>query len=171
MRLFAKGLPTCDAGKLQNVSTDEALRVCGRARIGSGKATALIPIGSQVFTEGTTVTAFNGKPQGNKPTVLLHTYGTAPVQVTIVLNGVVSNYYKQGYGPRLDIGIPLLVGGTGALTDFQATIKKRFKYKGKKRSYVTAKCQKSPLRSRGAFTFLDGVALTAKVAYGCKKKR
>jgi hypothetical protein len=171
MKLFAKGLPTCDPGKLQNVSTDEALRVCGRAQIGGGKATALIPVGSQVFTENTTVTAFNGKPQGKKPTVLLHTYGTAPVQVTIVLNGVVSNYNKQGYGARLDIGIPLLAGGTGALTDFQATIKKRFKYKGKKRSFVTAMCKKSPLRSRGAFTFLDNVTLTAKATYGCKKKK
>ena len=137
-KVFAKGLPTCDPGKLQNVSTDEAVRVCGRAKIGGGTATALIPIGTQVFVENTIVTAFNGRPQGKKPTVLLHTYGEAPVQVTLVLTGVVSNRNKQGYGPRLDIGIPLIAGGTGALTDFHAKINKRFKYKGKKRSFVTA---------------------------------
>ncbi|HEX7059224.1 MAG TPA: hypothetical protein VF176_05165 [Solirubrobacterales bacterium] len=171
VRLFAKGLPTCDAGQLQNISTDQALQLCGDAKIGSGAATALIPVGAQVFTENTTVTAFNGKPQGKKPTVLLHTYGQAPVQVTLVLNGVISNYDKQGYGPRLDIGIPLIAGGTGALTDFQTTINKKFTYKGKKRSFVTAMCANSPLKSRGAFTFMDGVTLTAKSQHGCTKKK
>ncbi len=170
-KLFTKGVPTCSAERLQNISTEAAVGVCGKAKIGGGKATALIPVGSQVFTEGTTVTAFNGVPQGGKSSVLLHTYGTAPVQVTLVLNGVITNYNKQGYGPRLTIGIPLIAGGTGALTDFQATIDKKFTYKGQKRSYVTALCKKSPLKARGAFTFRDGVTLTAKSTQGCTKRK
>jgi hypothetical protein len=169
-RLFTKGVPTCSADRLQNVSTDAAVAACGKARIGGGKATALITVGSQVFTQNQTITAFNGVPQGGKPSVLLHTYGTAPVQVTLVLNGTISGYNKQGYGPRLDINIPLIAGGTGALTDFQATIRKNFTYKGKRRSFVTAMCRKSPLKARGAFTFKDGVTLTATSTHTCTKK-
>jgi hypothetical protein len=171
VKLFTKGLPTCSAERLQNVSTDTAIEACGRARIGGGAATALITVGAQVFTQNQTITAFNGVPQGGKPSVLLHTYGTAPVQVTLVLNGVISNYNKQGYGPRLDIDIPLIAGGTGALTDFQASINKKFTYRGKRRSFVTAMCRKSPLKSRGAFTFRDGVTLTATSTHACTKKK
>ena len=135
------------------------------------QATALIPVGDKVFTEPTTVTAFNGVPQGGKPVVLLHTYGQSPIQVTIVLNGVITNYNKEGYGPRLSVNIPLLAGGTGALTDFQTSIGKKFTYKGKKRSYVSAECKKSPLKARGAFTYRDGQSLTAFSTQGCTKKK
>lgn len=170
-KLFTKGVPTCEIGKLQSASTEIALRECGKAKIGSGSATALIPVGTRVFTEPTTVTAFNGVPQGGKPVVLLHTYGVAPVQTTLVLSGVITNYGKQGYGPRLTVSIPLLVGGTGALTEFQTSIGKTFSYKGKKRSYVSAECRKSPLRARGAFTYLDGQSLTATATQACTKKK
>jgi hypothetical protein len=171
MKLFTKGVATCSAERLQNVSTDAAIAACGKARVGTGTAVALLTVGATVFTQNQTITAFNGVPQGGKPSILLHTYGTSPVQVTLVLNGVISNYNKQGYGPRLDIDIPLIAGGTGALTDFQATIRKNFTYKGKRRSFVTGMCRKSPLKARGAFTFKDGVTLTATSTHACTKKR
>lgn len=170
-KLFAKGVPTCDPGKIENQSTAIAVRECGRAKIGGGKATALLPVGSQVFTQNQTVTAFNGPPKGGKPVVLLHTYGVSPVQVTLVLEGVVTGLNKEGYGPRLTIKIPLIAGGTGALTDFQTTISKKFNYKGKQHSYVTAECKKSPLKARGAFTFKDNETLTAYSTQGCTKKK
>ena len=33
------------------------------------------------------------------------------MQTTLVLTGVVKNYNKQGYGPRLDVEVPLIAGG------------------------------------------------------------
>jgi hypothetical protein len=62
------------------------------------------------------VTAFNRVPQNGKPVVLLHAYGTTPVQTTLVLVGVVSNNGREGYGPRLDVTIPPIAGGSGAIT-------------------------------------------------------
>lgn len=171
LKLFTKGLPTCSLSRLQNTKTEDALRLCGRAKIGSGKATALIPTAGGSAPEHTIVTAFNGAPQGGRPTVLLHTYGVSPVQTTIVLSGVISRFGKQGFGQRLDVDIPLLAGGAGALTDFQVTINRSFRFKGKRRSFVAAVCRKSPLRSRGTFTFKDGEALTAVSTQACKKRR
>jgi len=170
-KLFTKGLATCDSTKLQSTSTEAALAACGNAKIGSGKASVLLPVGVQVFTEPTTVTAFNGVPKGGKPVVLLHAYGAAPVQTTLVLVGAVSNYNKEGYGPRLQLDIPAIAGGTGALTDFQVTINKKFTYKGKKRSFVSAKCSSKKLKARGAFTFKDGETLTALSTQTCKQKK
>jgi len=171
-RLFTKGIPTCNAALLQNTSTEAALAACGKAKIGSGKASALLPVGTQVFPVAQTVTAFNGQPQGGKPVVLLHSYGTTPIQTTLVLVGAVSNYNKEGYGPRLDIQIPLIAGGAGALTDFQVKIDKKYTYKGQKRSFITAKCPNSKkLKARGTFTFKDGESLTAFSTQSCQQKK
>lgn len=170
-RLYTKGIPRCDPAKLQSTSTEVALQQCGKAKIGGGKASALLPVGEQIYTVNQTVTAFNGIPQGRKPVVILHTYGTTPVQTTLVLVGPVSNYDKEGYGPRLDLAIPKIAGGTGALTDFQVKIDKKYFYKGKKRSFVSAKCTSGKLKARGTFTFLDGESLTALDTQGCTKKK
>jgi hypothetical protein len=170
-RLYTKGIPRCDPAKLQSTSTEVALQRCGKAKIGGGKASALLPVGPVVYTVNQTVTAFNGVPQGRKPVVILHTYGTTPIQTTLVLVGPVSNYDKEGYGPRLDLQIPKLAGGTGALTDFQVKIDKKYFYKGKKRSFVSAKCISGKLKARGTFTFIDGEQLTALDTQGCTKKK
>lgn len=169
--LFTKGVPTCDPAKLQSTSTEAAVAACGNAKIGSGTGDVLLPVGTQVFAEPVVITAFNGVPSGGKPVVLLHAYGASPVQTTQVLTGKVSNYNKEGFGPRLDVDIPKLAGGAGALTDFQVAINKKFTYKGQKRSYVSAKCPNSKkLKARGTFTFVDGESLTAVSTRSCSQK-
>ncbi len=57
-----------------------------------------------------------------------------------------SNLNKEGFGPRLDVTIPLIAGGQGAITGFHVKIFKTFKYKGKKRSYVSATCLSKKLK-------------------------
>jgi hypothetical protein len=171
-RLFTKGLPTCDPAKLQSQSTEAAERLCGPAKIGSGHATALLPVGTQVYNVEQTVTAFNGVPQGGKPVVILHTYGTTPIQTALVLVGTVSNYNKEGYGPRLDLEIPLLAGGTGALKEFEVKISKKWRYKGAPQTFISAKCSNSKkLKARGTFTFRDGQSLTALSTQACKQAK
>jgi hypothetical protein len=170
-KINAKGYPTCDSNKIENTSTEEALRFCKPAKIGEGVAHALLPVGQRVFNVEQTVTAFNGKPQGGRPIILLHTYGTTPVTVTAVLAGPVTNRNKEGYGPRLDLTIPLFGGGQGALIDFQAKIRKTFRFKGKKVSYVSSSCRDKKLKSRGEFVFRDGVSLTPKVVQKCTQKK
>src|SRR5690242_12944741 len=156
LRLYTKGLPTCDSGKLQNQSTEVAERVCRNAKIGTGHAIAYLVAG-KVYEVPQTVTAFNGVPKGGKPSIILHTYGTTPLQVSLVLEGTVSNYNKEGYGPRLDLNIPLIAGGTGALKGFNVKIDKKWRYKGVQRSFISAKCPNSKkLKGRGAFTYRDG---------------
>jgi hypothetical protein len=171
-KIFTKGLPTCDPAKLQNVSTEIALRECRPAKIGGGKAKASIPVGEQVFVADQTVTAFNGKPKGGIPTILLHTYGTKPTVTTLVLNGTVTNINKEGYGPRLDLEVPKIAGGAGALTDFTVTINKKYRYKGKPTSYISAKCPRSKkLKVRSVFTFLDGQSSKPTDVGTCTRKK
>jgi hypothetical protein len=170
LSLATKGLPTCSASQLQNTSTEAAERACGDAKIGTGSATTLLPLGT-LYTEPTKVTAFNGVPQGGKPVVLLHAYGTSPLQTTLVLVGTVSSYGKEGYGPRLDVTVPPIAGGVGVITDFNVKIQKSWTYKGKKMSFVSAKCPASKkLKYRGAFTYADGTTITATHTQACTPK-
>jgi hypothetical protein len=170
VQIFSKGYPTCDAGLLQNTSTEVALEQCKRAKIGSGEGTADLVVGSKIFPVTTAITAFNGVPTGGKPVILLHTYSQSPIQTTIVLVGTVTNLNKEGYGPRLDVSIPLIAGGQGAITGFHVKIFKTFSYKGKKRSYVSATCLSKKMKSRGQFIFRDGESLTPQVVQKCAQK-
>lgn len=169
-KIFAKGLPTCNPALLQNVSTEIAEEKCGSAKIGSGVAHALLPTGSRVYEIEQTVTAFNGVPQGGKPTVLLHSYGTTPIQTTLVLVGVVSNYNKEGFGPRLNVTIPLIAGGTGAIKDFTVTINKKWKYKGKPASFINGECVNKKFKTRSVFSYKDGTSLEALHTQSCTQK-
>ncbi|HVY77559.1 MAG TPA: hypothetical protein VG898_03535 [Solirubrobacterales bacterium] len=170
-KVFSKGYPTCEASKLQSVSTEVARRECKKAIIGTGNAEALLPVGSQVFNVKQEVTAFNGVPQGGKPVILLHSYGTTPIQTALVLTGVVTNYNKEGYGPRLDVEVPLIAGGAGALIYFNVTVDKKYSYKGKKVSYIQAKCPASKkLKARSVFTFLDNQTSNPIFTASCSPK-
>jgi hypothetical protein len=169
-RLYTKGLPTCNPAQLQNQSTEVARRVCGSAKIGSGQATALLPVSTRVYNVEQIVTAFNGVPKGGKPSVILHTYGTTPIQTTLVLVGTVANYNKEGYGPRLELEIPPIAGGTGALKEFEVKIDRKWRFKGVKRSFISAKCPNSKrLKARGEFTYRDGQSLTAFSKQTCSQ--
>jgi hypothetical protein len=170
LSLATKGLPTCSASQIQNTTTEAAEAACGKAKIGSGSAITLLPL-SVLYTEPTKVTAFNGAPQGGKPVVLLHAYGTSPIQTTLVLVGTVSNYGKEGYGPRLDVTIPPIAGGAGVITDFKVKIQKSWTYKGKQMSFVNAKCPAAKkLKYRGAFTYQDGTTINAASTQSCTPK-
>jgi hypothetical protein len=170
LSLATKGLPTCNAAQLQNTTTEAAERACGKAKIGSGTSTTLLPLGT-LYTEPTKVVAFNGIPQGGKPVVLLQAYGTSPVQTTLVLVGTVSNLGKEGYGPRLDVTVPPIAGGVGVITDFKVKIQKSWTYKGKKMSFVSARCPASKqLKYRGAFTYKDGTTIEAATTQTCTPK-
>ena len=170
LHLFSKGYPTCDVNEIQNTSTEIALTACKAAQIGSGLGTAVLPVGTKVFPVGTTITAFNGTPQGGKSVILLHTYSQTPIQTTLVLVGVVTNYNKEGFGPRLTVTIPLIGGGAGAVTGFNVKIFKTFNYKGQKRSYVSSSCKTKKLKVRGQFVFRDGESLTPSVTQKCAQK-
>jgi len=171
-KIFTKGIPTCNPAKLQNTSTEVAKQQCGKAIIGSGTAKALLPVGSTIYSINAAVTAFNGVPKGGKPVIILHTYSTTPIQTTLVLYGPVTNYNKEGYGPRLDLTVPLIAGGQGALTDFNVKISKKYKYKGQPVSFISAKCPNSgKLKSRGKFTFLDGQSSTPKSTQTCTQNK
>ena len=59
-----------------------------------------------------------------------------------------------------------------SLTHFQTKVNRKYNYKGKKRSYVSAKCPRNKkLQYRGAFTFADSETLTPPALQKCTQKK
>jgi hypothetical protein len=169
-----KGLPTCNEKKLVNKDDAEAAKVCKGALIGTGDVSAvLVSLFAGASTPETAtakLTAFNGVPKGGKPTVLLHAYATEPALVAYIFSGVVSNYNKEGYGSRFEVDFPSIFGGSGVLTEFNLKIDKKFTYKGKERSLISAKCPSSKkLKTRVAFNYSDGETITVPSTQSCKQ--
>lgn len=162
-----KGIATCAKNKVQDLDTAQAKAACPKAIVGSGKATAYVTGNpSAATTVSGTITAFNGPPQGNKPTIVLHTRVDA-VATTTALTGVLS---KAGgdLGNKLAVTVPLLPGGT-ALGLFQTTVTK----KTGKNNYVSAKCgdKNKTLNFKGVYKYSGGEpSKTVLAKQSCKVK-
>ena len=169
-RFTTRGLARCQPDQLTNTSTQQAKARCGNAQVGAGAAT--VALGGST-DEGArldaTVTAFNGPPRNGKPVILLHSRTDPPLNSTVVLTGVLKPLPRAGdYGNVLDVTIPPLPGNT-AITRFQVKVQKNFRFRGKRKSYVSGRCgdRNKRLNYKGRFIFDGSPAKTALDSQPC----
>jgi hypothetical protein len=159
IKLTTKGLAQCTKS-LEQTTTQQALSLCGKAKVGKGSATACIGTANPCSHIPLAVTAFNGKPKGGKPTLILHGRND-PLGLTTVLVGTFTPKTRV-----LDVPIPASVYTLATITDFKTTVSKTYKFKGKTRSYATARCDDPNLTMKGTFVYTadptDNVATKAK---------
>lgn len=167
------GLPLCTSSLLQSTTTETALERCRSALVGRGHfgASVEFPSLAGIPAKGT-ILAFNGTHDG-KPALLLHLYGTVPVQATFILALTVSRRSGQ-FGTVFAAKIPTLAGGVGSVTKIDLKIGREYTYKGKRRSYLNASCAAPagfsggvfPL-AKGSFYFADGRKLETVLSRNC----
>jgi hypothetical protein len=136
IKLTSGGLARCQQSQLANTTTAQARARCGSAMVGKGTSVAFIAGNPQAPVSGTNTT-FNGPPQGGRPTLIVHNRIEA-VGSTVVLTGVL----KPGsgdFGTILDVNVPPLAFGT-ALASFQNKIQRSFRFRGRTRHYLSARC-------------------------------
>lgn len=168
--LFSKGLPRCPPERLENTTTPQAKAACSKALIGRGFARASVKFPDQAPFEATSpLLAFNGTPQGGKPRAIIHAYAFVPAPTTFVVPGLISSSSGR-YGKRIEMQIPPIAGGYGSITHFDVFIKRLFKVKDKKRSYLISRCSRGNLQAEGTYTFSDGTALSGTVVRGCSPR-
>jgi len=119
---------------------------------------------------GSPVTFFNGPPQDGHPTVILHARTTAPVAQTFVITVPIEKR-RGAYRYRATIDMPPIFDGLGALVHLDAKIGRRYRFRGRKRSYTSARCSDGVLRTRGRFTFGDGTVIEGSVEKGCTVRK
>lgn len=136
VRIDTKGLPICVASQVQGTTTPQAKARCRTALIGQGATIAVIGGDPEAPLPGFAL-VFNGKPQGGRPTLLVHTR-TPATALTTVLTSVVKPA-SGDYGTVLDSKIPPLPFNT-ALVSFQSKVHKTWTFRGKRHSYYSARC-------------------------------
>ena len=76
--------------------------------------------------------------------------------------------HKHGrYGLKSVFAIPKIANGNGSITQFKLKINKKFTYKGKKVSVLTAKCPDGRLQAHAVSEFDGGPKLTTEFVRPC----
>jgi hypothetical protein len=166
-----KGLPTCDARKLENTLTKDALNKCKSALVGKGDTQAIVDFPDQEpFTARGPLLIFNGKPKGKKPTIIFHVFAHVPAPTTFVVPAVIENSPLNGFGKRIEIDVPPISGGNGTLVDFDANVKRTWKDKKGKHSYLIARCANGRFVANAHVTMRDGRELDVGIVRECQQK-
>ncbi len=169
-RLETAGLPVCDPAELQGLTPAEARLQCARAIVGTGHVQASIPVLAGAVQASSPVTFFNGPPEAGHPTVILHAQTTAPAVETFVITVPIERR-RGAFRYRTTVDVPPIFGGLGALVHLDAKIGRHYRYRGRARSYVAARCSSGVLRTRGRFTFGDGTVIEGSVEKGCTVRK
>jgi hypothetical protein len=151
IKFTSKGLAQCNSATIVNDNTSQARSACKKSMVGSGSATACVVGGATgvpcANTFQQTVSAFNGKPKGGKPTIVLHSWSAA-LPLPVVLTGTLDQKKNT-----LTVPLPPNVYSAATITDFKTTVGKKYKKGKKKLSYVTARCPKGKLSLKGVFSY------------------
>jgi hypothetical protein len=163
-----KGFPTCTAGKLQSQDTKHAEAICKKAIIGTGTTGIEIAFAeSKPVPVNSKLLVFNGGTKGGVTTFFIHAYITVPVPSAVVTTVKIKKVHHGRYGLLSIASIPKIAGGSGSVTSFSLTINKKYTYKGKKVSILSAKCPDGKLQAQGEAVFSDGTKAKAGIVRTC----
>ncbi|MGH2976703.1 MAG: hypothetical protein ACRDLL_17840 [Solirubrobacterales bacterium] len=166
-----KGFPVCRSGQLQSQDTAHAEAICKSAIIGKGETGVEIAFAeSKVVPVKSKLLVFNGGVKGATTTFFIHAYITVPVPAAIVTTVKIKKIHHGRYGMLAVATIPKIAGGSGSVKSFSLKIDKKFTYKGKKVSVLSAKCPDGKLQAHATAIFADGTSASAEVIRTCTGK-
>jgi hypothetical protein len=162
------GLPVCTPSKLEATTVAMARKLCPGSIVGKGFGHALVKFPEQGgIPVSSPITIFNGPRKHGNPTVLAHAYTTVPVATTFIVPIEIEKIHKGVYGYRTEAKIPTIAGGAGIPLSGSLKIGRKWTYKGKRYSFVNARCETGHLQARGKFEFKDGNVLSGTFFKPC----
>lgn len=163
-----KGYPVCTSGQLQSRDTAAVKSVCGKSIIGTGTTTVSVKFPEQPpIPANSPLLVLNGGQSGSTTTFYIHAYLTQPIVTAIVTTVKIK---KVGNGLKTVTTVPRIAGGNGAVKSFSLKIDKKFTYKGKKVSVLSAKCVGGKITADVQANFYDGPSVKAQVLRTCTSK-
>jgi hypothetical protein len=163
-----KGLEVCTAPKLQSTTVPMARKACPNAIVGKGSGSAVVQFPEQKpIPISSPITLFNGPKKNGDDTLLAHAYTTVPVPTTFIVPVVIEKIHHGVYGYRTKARIPKIAGGAGHPISGHLTVKRDWTFKGKKHSYVNARCETGHLQAHVQLTFNDGTFLAGTFLRPC----
>ena len=166
-----RGLAKCGIGKVEARTTQDAKSACRKAIVGHGKTSVRVAFPeSAPFTATGPLVVFNGGVRGKVTTMLIHAYVSVPTPTALVTVVKVRKIHKGRFGTRAEALIPKIANGAGSLTKFNLAIKRNFRYHGRKRSYLTARCANGRFFAHGAVAFTGATNLAGNVVRPCRTR-
>ncbi len=166
------GLPQCTSGKLQATTVPQARQLCPGAIVGKGRGSAIVKFPEQApIPISSPITFFNGPRKGGDPTFFAHFYTTVPVATTFVVPVTIETIRNGRYGYRVHGEIPKIAGGAGIPISGSIRVGRKWTYKGKKHSYINARCADGHFQAIGKFGFKDGTRLKGTFVTPCQVRR
>jgi hypothetical protein len=166
-----KGFPTCKSGQLQSQDTAHATKICKSAIIGEGTTNIEIAFPEQKpIPVKSKLLVFNGGTAGGTTTFFIHAYITVPTPAAVVTTVKIKKIHKGRFGTESIASIPKIAGGSGSVTSFSLKVDKKYTYKGKKVSVLSAKCPDGKLQAHGTAVFSDGTRASAEIIRTCTGK-
>jgi hypothetical protein len=176
-RLETKGLPRCRRRQIVAASSQQALAACRGALVGEGSyvGAASFPEQSPFPLRGR-ILAFNAVIDGQRA-ILGHVYGATPFPNSRIL--VFHIHRSSGtFGTVLTAALPRAVNRRGYLRRISLDLDRRYVYRGRVRSYLSAACA-APSGFNGAtfpfvrvsMRFADGRALASTLIRSCTVRR
>jgi hypothetical protein len=165
------GFPKCTSGKLQSRDTATVRKVCGPAIIGTGKTEVEISLPEQPpIPVKSGLTVLNGGTAGGVTTFYIHAFITVPTPAAIVTTVKIKKVHHGRYGLESVASIPTIAGGSGSVKSFSLTIDKKYTYKGKRMSILSAKCADGKLQAHATAVFADGTRGSSDIVRTCTGK-
>ena len=147
----------------------QARKLCPGSIVGTGRGHAIVKFPEQApIPADSPITVFNGPEKGGDPTVYAHAYITVPAPTTIVIPVRIETINNGRYGYRVNTEIPKLAGGYGIPISGSIKIGRKWTYKGKKHSYINARCADGRLQAIGSFGFKDGTLMKGSFVSPCQ---
>jgi hypothetical protein len=166
------GLGVCTQNDLIATDVPAARRACGDAIVGKGFGRGVVAFPEQApIRAGSGLTLFNGPMKHGNHTVLVHFHLDVPAPTTFTIPVEIKRISNGIYGYRTEAKIPKIAGGYGHPLSGSLTVGRQWTFKGKKHSYISARCETGRLQGRGEFTFKDGpprTELTGTFLRPCK---
>jgi hypothetical protein len=173
-RLDDTGLPTCRVAAIQPATEAAAHRICGRAIVGSGRVALEIHLENQPpFSIVARLLAFNGPVARGRKLILAQVYAKSPPGAFVLTFKLRK---RPGvFGTVMSTSLPPAAGGWAFLTHFEMTLSRRYRFRGRSHSYISAACA-APAGLPGIvfpfasarYGFANGQTLKTTVARSCK---
>ncbi len=176
-RLDDRGLPVCRPRQIRKAREAKARRACGAALVGRGRVSVLVRLDNQPPSlVRARVLAFNGPSRGGRKLILAQAYSRKPPASFIF--GFSVARLGGTFGTVLRTTLSPTVRRWAYLTRFQLTLGRRYIYRGRPHSFISAACAAPsgfdsalfPF-ARAAYTLSDGRSFEFDEAARCRVSR
>lgn len=165
------GLAVCPMSKLIATTPARARKNCSDAIVGTGFGKAVVNFPEQgPIAASSPLTIFNAPPIHGNPAVYVHAYTTVGGPSAIIVKVEIQRVHDGRYGFKVTADIPKIVNGYGTPLYARIKIGKKWQYKGKAHSYISASCPDGRLQAKVQSTFKDGTFLQGSLFKPCKGK-